>query len=159
MSGVEYFQKLTDVHKKAARMRLDGASNDDIAKECKVTKKRVMVWWCDDKMQDYLNELAQNVEQIFAEKLATAGMHALSTLTGILDKPSTDASASDHLKLEVARELMDRLPGTTRVRERHDPAKDIPQLVQIFAQMPDADLLHYIQTGGKLPESKPVIDA
>ena len=132
-------------------MRIDGQNNAAICSALKITDASLIRWWSDELMQDYLNTLAQNVEEAFAIQLATAGMKSVATLVAILDKPATDQTVSDHLKLEVARDLMDRLPGTARVRERHDPSADIPQLLQVFMNMPDAQLLEFINSGGKPP--------
>lgn len=149
--AVKRLEKLDARHKAACRLRLAGKDNDFISAELNVSKRTLMVWFSDDLVKEYLQDLAENVEQEFAVQLASAGMQAVGALTEMLqlDTLSVEGALPAETKLEIARELMDRLPATARVG-RTDPAAMAPSGTNntaIFANMPNNELAAFLNGG------------
>jgi hypothetical protein len=150
-------QELSPKHKAACRLRIEGKNNEYIAKEIGTTKRTLVQWWGDDQVKDYLQKLAENVEQEFAIQLARAGMKSIAALTEILDLDVNpgDNGVSPHTKLEVARELMDRLPGTARIgdRNRGNQGGGEGTQVNVFQNMTPEQLAAFVQGGWQGVES------
>lgn len=139
-------EKLNHAHKAACRMRIEGKTNEEICKELRISKVTLHKWFSDDLVKEYIQDLAENVEQAFAEKLATGGMIALQALTDLVQKDDADTTIPAGTKVQVAREILDRLPGTARVVDRHLPAGPggDTNYMAVFANMTDDDLANFI---------------
>lgn len=151
--GVKKLTRLDPKHKAACRLKIEGKENVEIAKAVGAQKRTVEVWFSDDLVRDYLQRLAENVEQEFAVQLAGAGMQAVQSLVDMLNKPDRESDISDSGKMRAATEILDRLPGTSKVNERQvpitPPGGDVNNLTQIFANMPDSELANFLSGGWK----------
>lgn len=131
-------------------MKIQGLSNTEIAQTLNITMRTLVLWYSDDLVKEYLQQLAENVEQEFAIQLAQAGMQSVTELTRMLAMPDRDEALSANTKLEIAQDLMDRLPATTRVRERGGQPPQ-PQgntnNTQIIANMSDSELAGMLNGG------------
>jgi hypothetical protein len=158
-------KKLGDSHKAACRLRIEGQKNEEIAKTLKISKRTLEIWFSDPLVKDYLQDIAANVEVAFAEKLATAGMTAIHQLTELVEKPDATTDITVSQKVQVAREILDRIPSLAPVRDRPLPQTgDINNYLAIFQGMGDQDLAALIQRwangdGASADQSLPVIDA
>lgn len=131
-------------------MKIQGLSNTEIAQTLNVTMRTLVLWYSDDLVKEYLQQLAENVEQEFAIQLAQAGMQSVTELTRMLAMPDRDEVLTADMKLRIAQELMDRLPATARVRERGQPATQPTgntNNTQIIANMSDSELAGMLNGG------------
>lgn len=137
-------------HKAAARMKIQGLSNTVIAETLNITMRTLVLWYSDDLVKEYLQQLAENVEQEFAIQLAQAGMQSVTELTRMLAMPDRDEALSANTKLQIAQDLMDRLPATARVRERGQqamPSSGGNTNNTIIANMSDSELAAMLNGG------------
>lgn len=144
--SVEVLKSLNQQHKAAARMKVEGKSQDYIHEQLGVTKRTLSKWFSDDLMKSYIGDLEQAVEANFADKLATAGMSALQSLVELVEKPDTDSTISANQKMLVAAEILDRLPETSRVRERQQ-APGAGNQTLIFANKSNDEIVDFLQGG------------
>lgn len=135
-------------HKAACRLRLQGKDNDFIAKELNVRKPTLYFWFSDPLVKEYLDDLAQNIEVEFAVEMARAGMVAIQELTGEVQKPSDQTTITTSQRVNVAREILDRLPSTARIADRPQVGggggDGDTNYTAIFANMDDQDLVAFI---------------
>lgn len=158
-------KKLGDNHKAACRLRIEGYKNEDIASTLGISKRTLELWFSDPLVKDYIQDLAENVEVAFAEKLATAGMTAVQQLTDLLQKPDRDPDLSASQKLGIANSLMDRIPSMARIVDRPVPQTgDVNNYMAIFQSMDDGSLAELLRRwahgdGAAAADTPPVIDA
>lgn len=126
-------KRLTELghnHKAACRLRIEGKDNATIAEALNVSKRTLELWFSDDLIKAYLQQLAENVEQEFAVNLARGGMIAIRELTDLVQKDLVEYHVVDGevrempvaptvtQKLTAINQLLDRLPGTASNRDR-----------------------------------------
>lgn len=146
--------KLDYRHKAACRLRVGGKNNDEIARELGVQKRTLVTWFSDPLVKDYISDLAAAVETEFAVELATSGMKALDKLTDMLDTPDRDGDMSHAMKLQIATELLDRVPALARVESRAAIALASQrqggggnQTMNVFANMSNEELTRFLNGG------------
>lgn len=61
-------------------MKVEGRSIDFIHQELGVQKRTLYLWFSDDKMKAEIDRLISDVERLFAERMASAGMRALDEM-------------------------------------------------------------------------------
>lgn len=140
-------------HMAAVRLRLEGKKNDEIARALGMQKRTLEVWFSDPLIKAEVDRQAARIEDVFVEKLAGAGMQALEVMLEVAQMPTADPTTTEHVKIEAAREIMDRTPALARIADRAQAAAAAnqgggtgdAQLVQIFANMPDQQLAEFIQ--------------
>lgn len=111
-------KSLSERHHAAIRLRVEGRPNREICAELSISPKTLHQWWSDDLVRKEISHKIERIDEVFTEKLAMAGTTALDTLTDILMKPSRDADVSDHLKMEVANNVLDRIESLVKIRDR-----------------------------------------
>lgn len=62
-------------------MRVEGKKNDYIARELGVTHRTLHVWFSQEIFKAEIRRLLDHVDEVFAEKLAGAGLRAISELS------------------------------------------------------------------------------
>jgi hypothetical protein len=73
--------KLNTQHKAAARLRVEGRTNEQIAEDLGVAIRTLHVWFSDDLVKQEIRRLLERVEDVFVERKATAGLRALEELS------------------------------------------------------------------------------
>lgn len=126
-------KKLDLRHRQAARMRVEGMSNADIAEGLKVKVETLIGWWADPLVREEIDRLGDLADNALANRLATAGIQALETLTEIAQKPSRDPQADDSTKIRASTEILDRIPSTSRVKERGGDGDGMGNIQNILA--------------------------
>jgi hypothetical protein len=154
---VQKLKALDTRHKAACRMRIEGKKNDEIARDLNVSKRTLVVWFSDDLVKEYLEFLAENVEQAFAVELARGGMIAISELVRMIQMPDRDSDVSVHTKIELAREILSRLPGTATNHDRaymEQARTQAPQggsgdtnILNVIGQMDNRELAAFVNGG------------
>lgn len=81
-------------HKAAARMKVEGRRIDEIAVELKVQKRTLYLWFSDDKMKAYIAEMVRNIEDVFAERMATSGLRALEEMVSFASENAARVQAT-----------------------------------------------------------------
>lgn len=148
-------------------MRLEGRSNAEIMQEVRCQKKTLWEWFSDDKVKEYMQEMAERIDTEFATQMATAGFRAVQAMVELLDMPADTPTISTHQKHEVAADLLDRFEPMATIRDKAQMKAaeretiDQAKLIQIFANMDDAHLLNFLTSGGtgQLPTELPPADA
>jgi hypothetical protein len=161
---LKYLRSLDHKHYAAIRLRLEGANNATICDELRIQRDTLYRWWSDDLVKAELQRQAEHIDEVFAEKLASAGFKALEKMLEVAvdaDRP-TDPDGipqpmSDDQRLKYLTEIMDRLPALSRVRERAGQATggpvvpgmggDINTVVNMFQEMDERTLLAFLQGG------------
>lgn len=123
-------------------MRVEGKTNDEIAKALRVKYRTVVLWWSDPRMKEEINRLLDGIDRVFMEKMAALGIAAAEGLTDMVSSPHHSApSFSERLRAtEVA---MDRIPGMTKQPEQTEQ-QAIPQgnnTIVNVQNMSDAELM------------------
>lgn len=150
----------------AIRMRLEGLSNADICDELRIQRNTLYRWFSDDLVKAELQRQAEHIDEVFAEKIASAGFRALEKMLAVAveaDRPMNHDTGlpdamKDEVRLQYLTEIMDRLPALARVRERggagRDPVGgppgfggDINTVVNMFQEMDPQALLAFLQGG------------
>lgn len=140
--------KLNQKHKAAARLKIEGRSNEFIAEQVDIKPETLIRWFSDELLKNYIDDLSAQVEINFAEKMATVGATALDQLLEMVQKPAADTDISDFTRLEVIREILDRLPQTARNTERgKQPPSGETNNTLVFANMPNDQLAGFLHGG------------
>jgi hypothetical protein len=138
-------QKLEPRHKAAVRLRVEGKSNDVISERLGIAKTTIERWWGAPLIKEELERVLSDVDAAFAAKLAGAGLEAIDQLVGLMNMRSAEEGISNHQKLEVARELLDRVPQAVKTKDLPQDAPAAQQnMVNVFANMDDAQLAAYV---------------
>lgn len=80
--------KLNTQHRAAARLKVEGRSIAQISEALGVTPRTLHVWFSDQSVKDEVARLLERVEDVYIEKMATAGLAALSELTDFATMPA-----------------------------------------------------------------------
>jgi len=148
----------------AIRMRLEGMSNADICDELNIQRATLYRWWSDELVKAELQRQAEHIDEVFAEKIASAGFKALEKMLAVateadrpVDANGLPAPMSDDQRLKYLESILDRLPALARVRERHGEAQpqsalpgmggDVNTVVNMFRGMDDDALLAFLSGG------------
>src|SRR5829696_6558727 len=73
-------RELGPQHHTAIRMRLEGVSTQQIAETLDVQKRTVYLWFSDPLVKAELGVRLEQINEMFAEKLASAAVSALTEL-------------------------------------------------------------------------------
>jgi hypothetical protein len=110
--------EMNDRHYAAARMRIEGCSNQQIAKDLGVELRTVVKWWTKPEMEDHLKHLRARIDQAFSERMAGAAMVAINALVDTVRQPlNAPDGISPAARLDAAQALLDRVPHTARVSD------------------------------------------
>ena len=88
-------------------MRIEGRPPEEIAKELEVEKRTVYLWFSDPRIKAELVGQVDRVNELFAERLAGAGLKALEALCEMASQP-THGDLAPETKLKALREVLDR---------------------------------------------------
>lgn len=116
-------------------MRIEGIPTDQICEELGVEKRTVYIWFSDPLVKAELSVQVQLVNEIFGEKLAAAGVAALDQLKALAQAP-VDGPVSPQLKLEIVREVLDRVSSHPTL------SKGLPN---IFSDMSPSEIVERLQ--------------
>lgn len=126
-------EKLNLKHRQAARMRVEGMSNQEIAEALNTKPETVVKWWSDPLIREEIDRLGDLADNALANRMATAGIQALEALTEIAQKPSRDPQTDDSTKIRASTEILDRIPSTARVKERGGDGDGMGNIQNILA--------------------------
>ena len=127
-------QELGPQHHAAIRMRLEGASTEEICEALEVQPRTVYLWFGNPLVKAEQARQLRNVTELFVEKLASAGIAAMDQLMEMASQP-TQGPMTPELKLKVLREMLDRMPP--------------PCQQSLFAHLSDEELLELARTLGE----------
>jgi hypothetical protein len=102
-------RSLAPIHEFAARMKMEGRTYTEIEEEIGVKRKTLYKWFSDPLVKQKMTDLLGKIDQAFAERMASTGMAAMDAMLEMVRADHKD-QLSPHQRLEVAREIMDRLP-------------------------------------------------
>jgi AcrR family transcriptional regulator len=106
-------------HYTAIRMRLDGASTDEICETLDVEKRTVYIWFSDPLVKAELSRQLARINEIFVEKLASTATTAIDQLKEMVEMP-VQGPLTPETKLKVVREILDRAAGGASIGGRQD---------------------------------------
>jgi hypothetical protein len=160
---MKYLRQLDHKHMAAIRMRLEGVNNATICDELRIQRDTLYRWWCDDLVKAELQRQAEHIDEVFAEKIASAGFRALDKLLEVateadrpVDPQGMPQAMSDDQRLKYLESILDRLPALARVRERGVAQQggvvpgmggDVNTVVNMFRDMDEQALLAFLQGG------------
>jgi hypothetical protein len=107
--------KLEPIHYAAIRLKIEGRRPPQIAEELDVALHTVHIWFSEPLVKDEVQKQLERVNEIFAERLASASLSGLEVLLEIAQVPrDPDMPVSDALRMEAAMEILDRYPLTRK---------------------------------------------
>jgi hypothetical protein len=122
--------ELGSQHHAAIRMRLEGASTEEICECLEVEKRTVYIWFGDPLVKAELKRQLERINELFAERLASGAVSALEELKRMAEMPVQGQLTPD-TKLKVLKELLDRATAQRR----------LPEGESIFSEMSDHELV------------------
>lgn len=145
-------QKLDERHRLAARERVKGRSNGEIATLLGCRKRTVELWFMDSLVKAEVRRLSEAVEKELTTQLAAAGFAALDALVHLVTLPDRDETIDAASKQRAAEAILDRVAGLARVEvqaavhaaEASVRDRDRQSFVRVFEGMSDEDLAAYL---------------
>ncbi len=112
-------------------MRIEGRSTEQICAALEVERRTVYLWFSDPLVKAELAGQVDHVNELFAERLAGAGLKALEALCEMASQPA-HGDLTPETKLRALREVLDRALA----------ARQSPQATERpFAQLSDQELV------------------
>lgn len=131
-------------HHAAIRLKIEGKPPADIAVALGVKERSVHLWFSDDQIKAELQRQVEKINEVFVQRMAEVGMVGIHELLALARIPTGAEVLTAEMKLEVVREILDRLPQTAKVGAGKGQG---PGGTQVFtgpvavANMSDAQLL------------------
>lgn len=133
--------KLSPYHEIAIRMRIEGRSNEEIMERLGVKERTIHKWFSEPIVKEALEAQSKAINTLFNERMAGLGVASLDAMLAMVTEDHK-GKLSPHQRLEVIREVLDRIPGMQKVQE--PGAAPPPVGVQInnntYAGLSDAEL-------------------
>jgi hypothetical protein len=107
-------QELGPHHNTAIRMRLEGLTTEKICETLEVQPRTVYLWFSDPLIKAELARRQARINEVFAERLASAAAEAIGQLREMLELP-VQGPLTPETKLKVIREILDRAAGGTSI--------------------------------------------
>lgn len=108
--------KLSPYHEIAIRMRIEGRSNEEIQDKLGVKERTLHKWFSEPIIKEALEAQTQIINKLFQEKMAGLGTAALDAMLAMVSEDHK-GKLSPHQRLEVIRDVLDRLPGLQKISE------------------------------------------
>lgn len=141
---MKHLKRLLPQHELAIRMRVEGQPNKNIERELGVKQRTLWRWFSDPLVKTAIKEYQEKISDVFAERMASMGVSALDTLHDLLTE-NHEGNITVHQKLEVIREILDRMPGLQKHPEQGAGAAGTSiggnMNVLNFGKMSDEDLI------------------
>jgi hypothetical protein len=102
-------------HHAAIRLKIEGKAPADIAVALGVKERSVHLWFSDDQIKAELQRQVEKINEVFVQRMAEVGMVGVHELLALARIPTGAEVLTAEMKLEVVREILDRLPQTARV--------------------------------------------
>jgi hypothetical protein len=83
-----------------------------------VKERTVHLWFSDDKIKQLLQDKLEEIDALFVEQMAQAGMVGVTELLKLARIPVSNETLSAEQKLAVIESLLDRVPETATVKDR-----------------------------------------
>lgn len=119
MGGMTRLTKLSPYHEIAIRMRLEGRPNEEIEEKLGVKERTLHKWFGEPIVKEAMAAQVSKINEVFAERMAGLGVSALDAMMEMVTADHK-GRLSPHQRLEVIREVLDRIPSTQK------PGADIP---------------------------------
>lgn len=116
-------KKLEPKHHIAVRLKVEGKTNDQIAKEIGVRRATVNSWMTQELIKEAIDSLQDRIGEVFAEKIASSGLQTLDVMKQMLEMPirAPDGDGpAEYLtfdqRMQIIDRFLDRNPHTARVQ-------------------------------------------